>query len=30
MANNLKGFFQGIKQNWGKNKLLIWLLAQQG
>jgi stage III sporulation protein AG len=30
MANNLKGFFQGIKQNWGKNKLLIWLLGAAG
>lgn len=30
MANNLKGFFQAIKQNWGKNKLLIWLLGAAG
>jgi len=30
MANSIKEFFQGIKQNWGKNKLLIWILGLVG
>lgn len=30
MANKFMGFFQEFKQNWGKNKLLIWILGSLG
>lgn len=30
MAGNLKEFFSGIKQNWSKNKLLLWGLGLAG
>lgn len=30
MANNFKGFLKEFKQNWGKNKLLIWILGSLG
>ena len=30
MANSIKDFLHGIKQNWGKNKFLIWFLGLAG